>query len=135
MTDCSKFDIDPEALAWARGKAERLVDRLIALEKQAAQAGNPDDAKQWRVAARVVTKYLIGQSGCVIAAFDDRLPGVVSARPASGEVCGDVPDVDGTWVRRWSDGDLYEENGSVVHYAERGADTAHLIYTKARTHD
>lgn len=130
MSNGSKYEIDPEALAWGRAKAQRLVDRLAALERQATQAGNQDDAKQWRVAAHLVTKYLIGTSGCVIAAFDERLPDVVLARPAAGEAHGGVRANNGNWVRRWSDGDLYEENGSVVRYAERGADTAHLIYTK-----
>lgn len=74
MTVNLKYDTDPEALAWAREKVQRFIDKLRDFEAQAKAAESPEREHQWRVAANMTESYLIGGHGCVIASFDERMP-------------------------------------------------------------
>lgn len=67
------FDRDPEALAWARAKVQHEIDRMVSFERQAAETGTTDPA-QWRRFSGMLRRSFIGGEGCVIAAFDERLP-------------------------------------------------------------
>jgi len=69
-----KYDTDPEALAWARENVQRLVDKLRRFEQQAADQGQPEEARRHRSTANIIESELIGGTGCVIAAFDRRMP-------------------------------------------------------------
>lgn len=75
----SKFDLDPEALAWARAKVERFIKKMRDFEEQASRADPPapDRERQWRVFANIAESHFIGGEGCVIAAFDERLPTIL----------------------------------------------------------
>ena len=70
----SKFDSDPEAVAWAREKIQRAVAQAEELEKHAQGTGQPQIAERWRVTVQFMRMKLLGGRGCVIAAFDERLP-------------------------------------------------------------
>lgn len=70
----SAFDFDPEAIAWARAKVERLSARI---EKHATwldDAGRSDEATGLRRALYFIDRDVLGGSGCVIGSLDDRLP-------------------------------------------------------------
>jgi len=69
----ARFDDDPEALAWARSKVQRQIDRMTDFERQARERGG-SDPEQWRRFRYLLESSFIGGSGCVIAAFDERLP-------------------------------------------------------------
>ena len=70
--DLSRFDRDPDALAWARAKAADLESKWRKFAESAAEAGHDDQANMWRYLANGVRNELIGGDGCVIAAFDER---------------------------------------------------------------
>ena len=74
----SKFDRDPEALEWARGHVQALVDKMHRLQ-QAAERATPPPRRQWRKIADILQRELIGGEGCVITAFDWRKPDIVKA--------------------------------------------------------
>jgi hypothetical protein len=69
-----RFDRDPEVLAWARTKVQHALDRLANFEKQAAAGGSHDQATGLKLAQLSLLRSLIGGKGCVIGAFDERLP-------------------------------------------------------------
>ncbi|GAA2347340.1 hypothetical protein [Dactylosporangium salmoneum] len=71
MTD---YDRDPEAIAWARAKVQREVDKLRGWERTAAERGNAEQSMQWRKMANLLQMRFLGTGNCVIAAFDERLP-------------------------------------------------------------
>jgi len=88
MTD-SKFDSDPEALAWARAKIEKYIKQYRAWEnnahvqwEDAVKHGAPgpecsqlkDKMMTWRRLANMLHTNFIGGEGCVVASFDERLP-------------------------------------------------------------
>lgn len=75
----TNYDLDPDALAWARAKVERLINRFADFERQCTEKGDTDRAKAWKRAAWDVRRGLIGGEGCVIGAFDERLPALASA--------------------------------------------------------
>ena len=88
------FDLDPEALAWARQKVERVIDRYHRLSEQAQtgaeRARTVEDvitemalAEKWRIRANLLRRDLIGGQGCVIAAFDERRPNIARVIPES----------------------------------------------------
>lgn len=82
--DLSRFDRDPDALEWAREKVRDFESRWRKFSKDAAEAGKPDVADIWRYLANGVHASLIGGSGCVIGAFDERrasLPPVADGEP------------------------------------------------------
>lgn len=72
----TKFDLDPEALAWARSKVEIFIKKMRSFEEQASHADpiSPERERQWRVFGNIVQMDFIGGEGCVIALFDERLP-------------------------------------------------------------
>lgn len=70
----SDFDRDPEALAWARAKIQREVNKLRGWEKTAAERGDDEQSMRWRRMANLLQREFLGTGNCVIAAFDERLP-------------------------------------------------------------
>jgi hypothetical protein len=78
------YDRDPAALAWARAKIQREIDRMVDFERQATERGT-SDPKRWRMFGNLLRRQFIGGQGCVIAAFDERLPQYVGLGRISGE--------------------------------------------------
>jgi hypothetical protein len=72
--DLSRFDRDPDAVAWARAKVEKVRDQFREFEGRCAQKGDYDSAAMWRKMANMLELKLIGGKTCVITAFDERLP-------------------------------------------------------------
>ncbi|MER7815612.1 hypothetical protein [Streptomyces sp. NPDC096153] len=71
--DGARYDRDPEAIAWARRKVERSVD----MAEQGSREARLDDEQRerWRFAAWFMRREFLGSGeGCVITAFDERLP-------------------------------------------------------------
>lgn len=66
------FDRDPEAIAWARAKIQHSIDKAGRFSREA----DTEEARtKWRWIAGFMHRELIGSSeGCVITAFDERLP-------------------------------------------------------------
>ena len=83
MSDLTRFDDDPEALAWARAKVERVIDQMADFERQARERAG-SDPEQWRRFRYLLTSRFIGGEGCVIAAFDERRPVIRAAERAAG---------------------------------------------------
>lgn len=79
MTDRSKYDYDPEALAWARTKAQAYIDLLADFEQQAKTKRDPATATGCAVSRLLAQRHFLGDGGCVIGAFDERLPDFVKA--------------------------------------------------------
>jgi hypothetical protein len=76
MTDnISRFDRDPDALAWARSKVAGIEARYREYAESADRAGKPAEAEMWRYMANGFRHALIGD-GSVIAAFDERRAGL-----------------------------------------------------------
>lgn len=73
-TTTRDYDRDPEALAWARAKVQRDIDRFRRFEQQSRERGDADLASQWRKMANFLQMDFIGGTGCSIAAFDERRP-------------------------------------------------------------
>lgn len=84
--DLSRFDDDPDALAWARAKIQHVIDRATRFEQQARGNGLPDTAETWRRTASYLRLSFIGGEGCVIASFDHRLPELRRLMEDPGEV-------------------------------------------------
>lgn len=74
MTDRSRYDADPEALAWARAKIQAEIDRAEKFVEQATADGATASADFWRRHALHLQRSFIGGEGCVIASFDERRP-------------------------------------------------------------
>lgn len=72
--DLSRFDTDPDAIAWARAKIQHAVERAEQFQKHNTDTGSPEWAERWRITAAYMRRTLLGGRGCVIAAFDERLP-------------------------------------------------------------
>jgi hypothetical protein len=79
VTDRSKFDRDPEALAWARTKVQDEIDRCRKFADSARAADNPEQAEMWRRLANRMQRMFIGGEGCVMGYFDARLPELARA--------------------------------------------------------
>lgn len=73
-TTTRDFDRDPEALAWARAKVQRDIDRYRRFESAARSEGRTEQASLWRKMANLLNMDFIGGEGCSIAAFDERRP-------------------------------------------------------------
>lgn len=84
--DLSRFDTDPAAIAWARGKIQHAVERAEQFQKHNTDTGSPEWAERWRITAAYMRRTLLGGKGCVIAAFDERLPEWVKRLENPGEV-------------------------------------------------
>jgi len=78
VPDLNRFDKDPEAIAWARGKIQATVSRYVAFATRASAEGRLGDAAAWRRTADEVRRDLLGQ-GHVIGSFDERLPAMKHA--------------------------------------------------------
>lgn len=73
-----RYDLDPAAAAWARGRVEQVIERI---EQQAAwldERGRSDEATGMRKSLWLIRRNLIGGEGCVVAAFDHRLADILS---------------------------------------------------------
>lgn len=70
----SRYDYDPEALAWARTKVQDYIDRLADFEQQAKAKDDPLTAHGCGVANLLAQRHFLGDGGCTIGAFDERLP-------------------------------------------------------------
>lgn len=68
------YDRDPEALAWARAKIQRDIDRFRGFANRASRRGDHDRSVQWHKFANFLQMDFIGGEGCKIAAFDERRP-------------------------------------------------------------
>ena len=78
------FDADPAALAWARGKVERVIadmQRLAALGDARAYVGD-----EIRAYARWLHRDFV-HGGSLPALFDERLPAFPSAIDEDGDQC------------------------------------------------
>lgn len=78
------YNRDPDALAWARTKIQREIDKFRDWERCDEDAGNTERAKTWRMMRNILDRQFIGGTGCVIAAFDERLP-AYARMPKVGE--------------------------------------------------
>lgn len=80
MTDFSRYDTDPEALAWARTKVQAEIDRFANFEQQCRERGDDVKANFWLQAQWSMRASLLGRGeGCVVGAFDERLPQLAKA--------------------------------------------------------
>lgn len=86
MTDRSKYDYDPEALAWARTKIDAYIGQLADWEQQAKERDASAKALGIAAARLLAQRHFLGDGGCVIGAFDERRPdhtrAIDDARPA-----------------------------------------------------
>ena len=71
------YDTDPLALEWARAKVEHEIVRAREMQRQGAEIGI--DATLWANYEHLLRDALIGGEGCVVAAFDRRLPDLIPA--------------------------------------------------------
>ncbi len=78
----TRYDSDPDALAWARGHVERVIGKYRRFEKEARDKGDAEKATQWRKFANLLQMELVGGTGCVVTAFDERSPQFVRAASA-----------------------------------------------------
>lgn len=74
MTDHTRYDRDPEALAWARTKVQDYIDRLADFEQQAKKKRDPATATGCAVSRLLAQRHFLGDGGCIIGAFDERRP-------------------------------------------------------------
>lgn len=82
MTNYSKFDRDPEALAWARTKVQDEITRCRKFAESARAADKPEQSEQsetWRRLANRMQRMFIGGEGRVMGYFDERLPALAKA--------------------------------------------------------
>ena len=70
----SRFDRDPAALAWARGKVQDYIDRLADFERQAKEKRDPATATGCAISRLLAERHFLGDGGCTIGAFDQRMP-------------------------------------------------------------
>lgn len=75
----SRFDADPEAVAWARAGVMREVERVEKFAATALKRGDSEASARWRRFANLLRMSFIGGEGCVIATFDERRPTLVRA--------------------------------------------------------
>jgi hypothetical protein len=72
----SRFDQDPEVIAWARAKVQAEIDRADELATQAAAIGDAATAEQWAFLARALRGRLLGDTrSSSWGQFDERLAG------------------------------------------------------------
>lgn len=70
----SRFDRDPEALAWARAKVQAYIDRLADFEEQANAKKDPATAMGCGISRILAERHFLGDGGCTIGVFDQRMP-------------------------------------------------------------
>jgi hypothetical protein len=88
----SRFDRDPEALAWARTKVQGYVDQLTEWEKQATERDATAKAAALGAARILASRHFLG-GGCVIGAFDERRPDIARALDGPGIPVGTTVEV------------------------------------------
>lgn len=110
----SKFDRDPEALAWARAKVQTYIDQLERWQEEANERGAAAKALGFGTARLLAQRHFIG-GGCIIGAFDERRPDIARALDGPG-----IP-VDTTVEVTVTRGDVAEEIGRQVAQAVRKA--------------
>lgn len=74
MPDQTRYDTDPEALAWARSKVGRVIAKYRGFERHCKERGDLGRAAMWRKFANLLEMELIGGKGCVVTPFDERKP-------------------------------------------------------------
>lgn len=74
-----KYGRDPEALAWARERVEKQLAFVERMAAHLAEKGETAKAEGYRGAAWRMRSMLIGGDGCVVGAFDERLPEFLAA--------------------------------------------------------
>nr|SAP16278.1 hypothetical protein BN4615_P10941 [Nonomuraea gerenzanensis] len=87
----ASYDNDPDALAWARAKVERVRTKYLDFERQMRGVGDVKHADKWRQIASILRMEFIGGRNCVIAAFDKRLPAVNAALADASRPLGEQP--------------------------------------------
>lgn len=70
----SRYDQDPEAIAWARQYVEGALERLAKAQQYHRENGNDGKADGIKYAEWDMRRHLLGGQGCVVAAFDTRRP-------------------------------------------------------------
>ena len=85
MPDPTRYDTDPEALAWARSQVQRLAAKYRDFEKRCKERGDLEKAAMWRKFANLLEMELIGGKGCVITPFDERRPEMLRLMGESGD--------------------------------------------------
>lgn len=70
----SKFDHDPEALAWARAKVQAYIDQLANWQEEANERGATAKGLAFGAARRLAQHRFLGDGGCTIGVFDQRMP-------------------------------------------------------------
>lgn len=83
------YGSDPEALAWARSKVEIALKRVEDMAAHLASKGEDDKANGYRGAAWRVRSLLIGEGGCSVAAFDERMVDFYALRCVHGRPLDD----------------------------------------------
>jgi len=69
----TRFDHDPDALAWARSRVESVTAVMRQHARHAQLSSRPGDAAWWVAVADLLTVELVGDPGCpIVAAFDPR---------------------------------------------------------------
>jgi hypothetical protein len=70
-TRFDRFNSDPEAIEWARGPIQNLID----LTRRVAEGcSTPEKRRIWEHRASWIEQRLLGGEGCSIAPFDIRRP-------------------------------------------------------------
>lgn len=72
----TRFDTDPEALAWARGHCEEMLARIR------EQRGRNDDPAVLAVLGAIRAGLVDGSHTIFVAAFDERKPDMIAATRA-----------------------------------------------------
>ena len=75
----SRFDQDPEALAWARTRVQDFINRLADFEQQAKTKGDQIAQYGCGAARAMAERHFLGDGGCTIGVFDERLPELAKA--------------------------------------------------------
>ena len=66
FTTPTNYDADPAAIAWARAKLQRSVDRLRDFERQAIEKGAPERVERWRRTAKWIEWQILGTGKYVV---------------------------------------------------------------------
>lgn len=67
------FGSDPDALQWARERAQAAIDKAEAMAAHLASKGDAAKADGYRGAIWRISSLLIGGEGCSVGAFDPRM--------------------------------------------------------------
>lgn len=71
----SRYDQDPEAIAWARAKIQAEINRAEEFAAQATAAAHFETAGHWNALSRHLRRAFVGDTRSrVMGRFDERLP-------------------------------------------------------------